>query len=52
LSPALRAIAVVVAATTLTAVVAVGGFLAFLAWDDHQFKNGPYCHAEPDDPLC
>jgi hypothetical protein len=52
LPPLLQAIMVVVAASTLTAALVVGGLFAFFAWDDHQFKNGPYCHAEPEDPLC
>lgn len=32
--------------------VTVGGFLAFMAWDDHQFKGSSYCHKEPRDTLC
>lgn len=52
LSPLMQSILVVVAVSTVTLTLVVGGFLAFLAWDDHQFQNGSYCNAEPQDPLC
>lgn len=52
MSPLMQSILVVVAVSTVTLTLVVGGFLAFLAWDDHQFQNGSYCNAEPQDPLC
>jgi hypothetical protein len=52
MSPLMQAVVVIVSVATLAAVVAVGGLVAFFAWDEHQFRNGSYCHAEPDDPLC
>jgi len=32
--------------------VLVGGFLAFVAWNTHQFRGSDYCREEPHDPLC
>lgn len=52
LSPMLRSALLLVTAAVLTAVIGIGALLAFFAWDDHQFKNGPYCRSEPADPLC
>ena len=42
LSPVLQALVVIVVTATLTAALAMGGLLTFFAWNDHQFKNGPY----------
>jgi hypothetical protein len=52
LSPLPQSIVVVVAVAAVTAALAVGSFLGFVAWNDHQFKNGAYCQAHPSDPLC
>lgn len=52
LSPHVRAIAMIVAITTTTAVLVFGGIFARFAWADHQFKDGAFCSAEPEDPLC
>lgn len=52
LSPLMQSTVVVAAVAALTLALVIGGLLAFFAWDDDQFEDGPYCHAEPEDPLC
>ena len=47
-----QALLLTAAFAVVAAVLGAGALLAFFAWDDHQFENGPYCHAHPGDPLC